>query len=55
MRDGYADTPKGQVHYVTDGEGENADDNVNWFDPPLLANAILDYVKQHPIRGGTGS
>ena len=22
MRDGYADTPKGQVHYVTEGEGE---------------------------------
>ena len=22
MRDGYADTPKGQVHYVAEGEGE---------------------------------
>ncbi|MCY4086185.1 MAG: alpha/beta hydrolase [Actinomycetia bacterium] len=31
---------------------ENSDDNVNWFDPPKLANAILDYVKRHPIAGG---
>ena len=31
---------------------ENSDDNVNWFDPPRLANAILDYVKRHPIAGG---
>ena len=34
---------------------ENADDNMNWFDPPKLANAILDHVKRHPIAGGTAS
>jgi len=30
---------------------ENADDNVNWFDPPLLADAILGHVRKHPIEG----
>jgi len=30
---------------------ENADDNVNWFDPPLLADAILGHIRQHSIGG----
>lgn len=32
---------------------ENADDNVNWFNPPVLADAMLGYLGHHPIGGST--
>ena len=28
---------------------ENADDNVHYFDPPILADAIVKYLSKHPL------